>query len=402
VTQLAVHGGTPLLDRPLSSFWPPVDDETERKLVELYRSRKWTAFDEVEPEFAEAFARYHDATHGIFMINGTVTLQCALGAYGIGPGDEVIVPALTWYATAMAVVYLGATPVFVDVDPETLCIDPVKVEQAITERTRAIVPVHLYSSLADLDALMGLARRHDLVLVEDCAHVHGATFDGRGVGSIGHVGSFSFQQGKTMASAEGGACITSDPDVADRIFRMKQIGYGPGQFPFDGKAGPPPGLVCYPFRATGFQAVILHEQLRGLDELLERYARSAQYLEDRLSRTTRIRFQEPGSKVARRSWFGWVMLFDDPAFDGVTVSSLRGAMAAEGLPLSPTWGPVWEFNLFNLPPGAYRVDHPCIVTEAVTPRLLWLLHAYLGLGEEGVEAIAEVIEKVCDNVDALR
>jgi dTDP-4-amino-4,6-dideoxygalactose transaminase len=402
MTELAVRGGKPLLDRPLDTFWPPVDDETERKLVELYRSRRWTAFDEVEPAFAEAFARYHGATHGIFMVNGTVTLQCALGAYGVGPGDEVIVPALTWYATAMAVVYLGATPVFVDVDPETLCIDPEKVEQAITERTRAIVPVHLYSSLADLDALTALARKHQLVLVEDAAHVHGAVRDGQGIGSIGDVGSFSFQHGKTMASAEGGACITSDAEVADRIYRMKQIGYGPGQFPFDGKPGPPPGLICYPFRATGFQALILHEQLGGLDDLLDRYARSAAYLEDRLSQTTRIRFQQPGGKVDRRSWFGWVMLFDDPSFEDVPISAIRQAMAAEGLPLSPTWGPVWEFNLFNLPPEAYRVDHPCAVTEALTSRLLWLLHAYLGLGRDDLETIAEVIEKVCDNVDALR
>jgi dTDP-4-amino-4,6-dideoxygalactose transaminase len=402
VTELALRGGTPLLDRPLDSFWPPVDDETERKLVELYRSRKWTAFDAAEPEFAEAFARFHGAGHGIFMTNGTVTLQCALAAHGIGHGDEVIVPALTWYATAMAAVYLGATPVFVDVDPGTLCIDPSKVEAALTERTRAIVPVHLYSSLADLDCLAALARAHDAVLIEDCAHVHGAVRDGRGIGSIGDVGSFSFQQSKTMAAAEGGICITSDAEIAERIYRLKQIGYGPGQVPFDGKPGPEPGLICYPFRATGFQALILHGQLPGLAGLLDRYARAAQYLEERLGETTRIRFQQPGSKVDRRSWYGWVLLFDDPMFDGVTVAALRAALAAEGLPLSPTWGPVWRFNLFNLPAGAYRVEEPCTVTEQLSPRVLWLLHAYLGLEQKELDTIADVIEKVCDNLDELR
>ncbi len=111
-----------------------------------------------EQAFERAFADYHGAKHGIFMTNGTVTLQCALGALGVGPGDEVIVPALTWMATVMAVHYVGATPVFVDVEPDTLCLDPVKVRQALTAKTKAIIPVHLYGALADLDALLALAK----------------------------------------------------------------------------------------------------------------------------------------------------------------------------------------------------------------------------------------------------
>src|SRR6516164_2468986 len=154
--KLALLGGQPVFELPLdsSTMWPPVDELTAKKLQDLYYSRKWTAFDETDGIFAQAFAAHHGARHGIFTINGTVTLQCALGACGIGPGDEVIVPALTWYATAMAVHYLGARPVFVDVDPQTLCIDPDKIRAAITERTKAIIPVHLYGSMADMDRIM--------------------------------------------------------------------------------------------------------------------------------------------------------------------------------------------------------------------------------------------------------
>jgi L-glutamine:2-deoxy-scyllo-inosose/3-amino-2,3-dideoxy-scyllo-inosose aminotransferase len=135
----------------------PVDESTAQKLQELYYSRRWTAFDEAEPAFAQAFAAHQGAQHGIFTINGTVTLHCALAALGVGPGDEVIVPPLTWYATAIAVRHVGACPVFVDIEPDTLCIDPQKIEAAITERTKAIIPVHAYGSMADMDRIMAIA-----------------------------------------------------------------------------------------------------------------------------------------------------------------------------------------------------------------------------------------------------
>jgi dTDP-4-amino-4,6-dideoxygalactose transaminase len=403
-SKLALLGGKPVFEPPLqwSSFWPPVDDSTETKLTQLYRSRKWTAFDETEGAFAQAFANHHGARNGIFMVNGTVTLQCALGAYGIGPGDEVIVPALTWYATAMAAHYLGAKPVFVDIEPDTLCIDPAKIEAAITERTKAIIPVHLYGSMADMDRIMAIAKAHDLRVIEDCAHMHGGIWDGQGIGSIGEVGSFSFQQSKTMASAEGGICITSDAKIAERLFRMKHIGYGPGELQGKASSGPPADLLCYPFRATAFQALILHEQLHSLDARLERYGEAARYLEGRLSQSTRIRFQTRGRKADRQGYFGWVMIFDDPAYADIPLPAIQKAITAEGLPAIPTWDPVYRFILFNLKPEAYRIDQPCGVTEQVGSRILWLMHAYLGLQTIELERMADAIEKVMTHADALR
>src|SRR5262249_43640657 len=146
---------------------------------------------EQQPAFERAFAELHGARHGLCVANGTVALQLAFEALDLGPGDEVIVPGLTWQATAAAALDVNAVPVLVDVEPDTWCLAPAAVEAAITPRTRAVVAVHLYNSLADLDALTALCREHDLFLVEDCAHSHGSAWNGRGVGTVGHVGCFS-------------------------------------------------------------------------------------------------------------------------------------------------------------------------------------------------------------------
>ena len=185
MSELALLGGKPVFEQSLDwrTFWPPVTESTAKALLELYYSREWTAFDGAETAFAAAFAAHHGAKHGIFTVNGTVTLHIALAALGVGPGDEVIVSPLTWYSTAMAVRHVGAIPVFVDIERDTLCIDPNKIEAAITGRTKAIIPVHAYGSMADMDRIMRIARQHDLKVVEDCAHMHGGLWNDEGIGN---------------------------------------------------------------------------------------------------------------------------------------------------------------------------------------------------------------------------
>nr|WP_053000226.1 DegT/DnrJ/EryC1/StrS family aminotransferase [Sphingomonas sp. Y57] len=403
MTDIAVFGGKPIFDKPLNWFdiWPPVTQNGEKALLDLYRSRQWSAFFPHERVFAEQFARHHQSKHGVFMANGTVTLQCALKALDVGPGDEVIVPALTWCATATAVHYLGATPVFVDIDAESLCLDPALVEAAITPRTRAIIPVHLYGAMADMPALLAIARRHDLRIVEDCAHMHGGLLDGRSAGSMGDVGSFSFQHSKTMASAEGGICITNDDAIAERIFRLSHIGYGPNQQQGAATEAPPPGMVCYPFRATAFQALILQDQLTTLNDRLVRYGQAVEYLEERLSRTTAVRFQKRAANTDRQGYFGWAMIFDHPDYRAISMPRIKEALVAEGVTVLPTWGPVYDYILFNLPRELYRIPAPCDVAHGVSPRMLWLIHPYLGLAAEEIEKIAEAIERVCGQIHRL-
>ena len=403
-SELAVSGGTPVCSEPLQPPpWPPVSEHTADRLRDLYLSGGWSFNSEAEQEFERAFAGYHGAKHGIFMVNGTVTLQCALGALGIGTGDEVIVPALTWMATAMAVHYVGATPVFVDIEPDTLCLDPQKTREAITERTRAVIPVHLYGSMADLDVVLDLAAEHDLAVIEDCAHMQGGKWRGRGVGSWGNVGSFSFQQSKTLSSGEGGICLTNDDDLADRLYRQKHIGYGRGLKQGEVDAGPPPGLTCHNFRGTAFQAAIVDEQLKGLEALIERYEKAAGLLCDRLAGVHGVRVQTRGRQASPQGYYSLAMLFDEGPIAAVPGSAIREALLAEGLPVSRSYGPVYRHTLYNVDTSQYRIaGGTCPVAEGTgADRLAQLWHPWLSAGEKTLRTIGDIVAKVAENAEAL-
>jgi len=208
--------------------------------------------------FEEEFAAYTGVDHCIGCANGTDALEILLKAGGIGPGDEVVVPALSWIATSEAASNIGATPVFVDVDPVTHTIDPSGIEAVISERTRAVVPVHLYGLPADMDAIIEIARAHDLFVLEDCAQAHGARHRGRTVGTIGHAGSFSFFPGKNLgAYGDAGGMITNDPDLAARARMISQHGQSKKKFEHE--------IEGRNSRLDGLQAAILSVKLRRLE-----------------------------------------------------------------------------------------------------------------------------------------
>ncbi len=224
---LAINGGTPVRTDPYPS-WPQTDDEEYVAAVaDVVRSGEWGGFPEPglhAGAFETAFAAYQGARHGVLMMNGTVTMEVACKALGIGWGDEVIVPALTFAATAYAPMAAGALPVFVDVTPDTWTIDPDAVEAAITDRTRAILPVHLGHQMADMDRIMQIAQAHGLAVIEDCAHAHGQQWQGRGAGCIGDLGSFSHQSSKILTSGEGGTLLTNDDALARRAHSLIDCG----------------------------------------------------------------------------------------------------------------------------------------------------------------------------------
>ena len=207
--------------------------------------------------FEQEFAAYCGASFGIGVGNGTDALHLALRAAGVGPGDEVITVAHTFFATAEAIVMVGATPVFVDIEPDTYLMDASQIEGRLTSRTRAILPVHLYGQMADMDAIMRIAARHNLVVVEDAAEAHGADYKGRRAGSIGHLGCFSFYYSKNLgAYGEAGAVVTSDADLARRLRRYRDHGseqrYHHAEYGFNS-------------RLDEIQAAILRVKLRYLD-----------------------------------------------------------------------------------------------------------------------------------------
>ncbi|MFO7956227.1 MAG: DegT/DnrJ/EryC1/StrS family aminotransferase [Candidatus Brocadiia bacterium] len=404
-TQLALTGGSPVSETPLKpEEWPPVDEQTAGKLKELYRSRQWSFHSPAEREFASAFANYHDAEHGIFMANGTVSLQCALAALGAGKGDEVIVPALTWMATAMAARYVRATPVFVDVEPSTLCLDPDKLEEAITPRTRAAIPVHLYGSMADMERILAICKRNDVHVVEDCAHVQGGGWNGRGVGSWGKVGSFSLQQSKTLSCGEGGICITNDEDLADRIYRLKHIGYAPESEQGRPSGTPPADLVCHNFRATAFQALIAREQLRSLPDRIEKYEANAGRITERLASVAGVRVQSRGRLAGPQGYYAIVFIFDEEPCARLSRDTIVEALRAEGLNAGGSYGPVYSHALWNVPEDRYRVQGGrCEVAEyAATDRAVLLSHRWLGTDQQTVDTVAEIVAKVAAGAEELR
>jgi L-glutamine:2-deoxy-scyllo-inosose/3-amino-2,3-dideoxy-scyllo-inosose aminotransferase len=402
--KLALLGGKPVSPESIAPpAWPPTDEKTAAKLAELYLSRQWSFNSPTEQAFEKAFAKYHDAEHGIFMANGTVTLQCALEAMGIGRGDEVIVPALTWIATAMAVHYVGAKPVFVDIEPDTLCLDPKAAAAAITSKTAAIIPVHIYGSMANLDEILKLAKRHNLAVIEDCAHMQGGKWNQRGVGSHGHVGSFSFQQSKTLSSGEGGICLTHDAQLAEKIYRCKHIGYPPASRQGGAKSGPPQGLTCFNYRGTAFQALILREQLRKLKGLIARYNRSAERLTEALENSRGLRAQAPGKKASPQGYYAFVVLSDQSPLAEANPYLVRHAISLEGVATGGTYGPVYSHKLFNLRPGQYRIhEGSCPVAEGPAfEQVIVLNHQMLSAPASSIDRIAKILLKVERHAETL-
>ncbi|HUI89145.1 MAG TPA: DegT/DnrJ/EryC1/StrS family aminotransferase [Anaerolineales bacterium] len=221
ITELAILGGPKTRVEPYPE-WPVWDERDIEAVIAVVKSGRWGGFPYPGPrtaELARRFAEFQGGGYAVPMINGTVTMEVALRAADIGWGDEVIVPAYPFQATAA-----GAIPVLVDIDPNTYGIDPKAAEQAITSRTKAVMPVHLGHQMADMDAITALADEHDLIIVEDCAHAHGAKWCGKGAGTIGHFGSFSLQSSKTLTSGEGGILLRRTPELAAKAASIIDCG----------------------------------------------------------------------------------------------------------------------------------------------------------------------------------
>lgn len=229
-------------------------------------------------QFEEQFAEFCNAKHAIAVFNGTVALHLALIALDIKLGDEIIVPDLTYIASANAAVYCGATPVFADVDPVTWTLDPLDVKCKITPRTKAIMPVHLYGHPAEMDELLELAKQHHLFVIEDAAEAHGAEYKGRRVGAIGDIGTFSFYGNKIITTGEGGMIVTNNDDLMRRIRLYKGQGMDPERrywFP----------VIGYNYRMTNIQAAIGVAQLERIGWLIERRIEVAQWYLEELAET---------------------------------------------------------------------------------------------------------------------
>ncbi|HEY9159404.1 DegT/DnrJ/EryC1/StrS family aminotransferase [Candidatus Binatus sp.] len=346
---LAILGGPPLRTRPFAT-WPVFDAREREQLDDVLTSSNWGGFpspNRKAAEFAAAFAAYHGARFAIPTTSGTSALEVALKALGIGAGDEVIVPAITFAATAYAAVACMARPIFADVSAANACIDPDCVKRLITRRTKAIVPVHYGASLADLDALTEISRAHSIALVEDCAHVPGAQFRGRGVGTHGALGCFSFQSTKPMTAGEGGMITTDDPDLEQRCQSLINCGR---RRPGDTFEGP---LMGANYRMTEWQCGILLAQLARLPEQIERKSRAAARLREGLGAIKGISPIARDPRVTREVIYAFVFLVDESAL-GVSRNRFVRAMRAEGIPCGVGNDPVYRSALLPRESAVYR------------------------------------------------
>lgn len=309
--------------------------------------------------FEDGFAARHGVAHAIATPSCTSALHLALTALGIGPGDEVVVPDLTWIATAAPVTYLGATPVFVDVVPGTWCIDPASVEAAIGERTRAILAVDLYGNLPDYAALRTLAERYGLALIEDAAQAIGSTRGGRPAGTFAEVGVFSFHGSKTLTTGEGGMLITDNGRIAERARALQDHGRSPGDHSFDCSE------VGFKYRMTDMQAALGLSQLERLDELVDqKRALFARYREG-LGDLPGIAWNAPGDDVRACPWMTTIVLRDRPA--GAR-DALARHLAERGIDTRPMFPPLSSTGAFCKRTGARRARQRNRVAHELGPR----------------------------------
>ncbi|MBL1078298.1 DegT/DnrJ/EryC1/StrS family aminotransferase [Nocardia sp. 2] len=336
---LALHGGAPVRGDAPWPRWPHYDDRTEREVLAALRSDRWSVTwpgrdggKSRERLFGEAFARYNGAAYGVSVDHGSSALVIALEALGVGPGDEVIVPALTWVAPATAVLRVGAIPVLVDVHPESGCLTGESVRGGLSARTRAVIAVHLACTTVDLDEVGAVADAAGIALIEDCSQAHGARWAGRAVGTVGCAGVFSLGAAKTLAGGEGGAVITDRQHLYQRmlLLRADSRGYtadapGPGEYELVERGDIMGANYCMP----EMTAAVLLDQLPRLDAQHEHRERRAKELEAGLAAVPGLAPIPVPRQVDRRAVYEYGIRFQPGTFGAAPIEAVAAALTAE-------------------------------------------------------------------------
>ncbi|MEV6151663.1 DegT/DnrJ/EryC1/StrS family aminotransferase [Nonomuraea sp. NPDC052129] len=392
---LALHGGTPVRSAPWPA-WPPPLDPAQRALVtEVLESGQWGATQggSTVADLTAAFAHRSGVPYGVAVGNATLGLFAALRGLGVGRGDEVIVPAYTFVASATAVLLAGATPVIVDVNPVDLHLSPEAVEAALTDKTAAIMPVHLAGSPADMDPHNALAARHGLVVVEDTAQAHGATYKDRPVGGLGDAGVYSFQASKALTAGEGGLIVCRDESAYEAIWSVCNLGRRLGGQWY----GHP--SVGWNLRLTEIQAALLLPWLDRLDAEIDRREAFCAAVERELTAgrgaahsgesvvagSVSVVPRPPGT--TRDSRHLLMLRFHEP----VDREFLLAAMAAEGVPLEGGYPPLG--TMAALTREGARAE-PCPAAEAAAREVVWVRQSMLMDDPRHATHLTEALAKV--------
>ena len=411
--KLAITGGKALRKTPFTR-WPIATKGEAAALKDVLESTLWGG----QPfpgkhaaAFAAKFAKLNTAKYGQCVNTGTVAIQAALKAIGIKPGDEVIVPAYTWEGTVGPVLLVNAVPVFVDVDPDTYCLDAKLIEKAITPKTKAILPVHLGMRFADMDEILRVALKHNLKVVEDCAHAHGGMWKGKGAGSMGDMGAFSFQSSKLITSGEGGAVITNNLEYMELV--QSYINAGRASLTDKYKKR----IIGFNYRLGEFQAAVLGAQLERMPKQSAIREKNMKRFEARLQKTCGIGLLKPDPRITRLAPYGYVIKYFAEKVKGIPRAAFVAAMQLEGVHCDGLfYEPVYKSSLFPVDatdfpalswgrekPLDLRSMYSCPESEkAAYQEAVWFPHQHFLGTTKDVDDIADAIHKVLENVEELR
>jgi dTDP-4-amino-4,6-dideoxygalactose transaminase len=404
--KLALLGGKPVRTKPFPS-WPVFGKTEEKRLLRVLRSGKWGRLHGPEvADFENRFAAMHGCKDGIAVVNGTVSLRIALIAAGIRAEDEVIIPPYTFFSTASAVIESNAVPVFADIDLDTFNLDPKAVEATITPRTRAVIPVHFAGQPADMKAIMAIARKRKLVVIEDAAHAHGASYRNKPAGSLGHIASFSFQSSKNMTAGEGGILTTNDSALAESCRSIHNCGRVPTGVWYEHH------VVSGNYRLGEFQGAVLNAQLDRLEAQTQTRDRNGRYLAAKLGRLPGVFPQKRPADCTRHSYHLFMLRIDRRKFVAPRAAVLK-ALQAEGIPCSAGYGfslhqqPMFRNKAFGpyVPKALPKLDYrrtACPNSDLICREQCVWLEQNIFLGSRGdMDDIVRAFEKVFENREIL-
>lgn len=400
----ALLGGQPVRKGPFAS-WPVFDEKEQEALLKVLRSGKWfRGYGECVTRFEETYAARMGVKRCVATANGTSALMVSMSALGVQAGDEVLLPPYTFIACVNAILALNALPVFVDTDPETFQIDPRKIEPAVTDRTVAVMPVHLGGNVADLDAILAVTRKHNLAVVEDTCQAHLAEWRGRKAGTYGNAGAFSFQASKNLNSGEGGAILTNDEALADHCYAFhnnsRERKVGGYKFTYVRRGAN--------FRMTEFQGAILLAQMTRLEEQARRREENAQYLTSMLKEVSGITPARMYEGCTRNAYHLYMFRYNSEAFAGLPRATFLKALSAEGVSASGGYTPMNTLpfiretlrsrgfqRLFSKDRLArWDEKNECPANDRLCTQAVWITQSvFLGTRTD-MDQIAEAVRKV--------
>ena len=411
----ALLGGTPAIGHSWPSWpvWNP--DKDEPGLLKVMRSGVWSR-NRVVDEFERRWAEILDIKRCLTVVNGTNALNASLAQYEVGWGDEVLVTPYSFIASVSCVVFNGAIPVFVDVDPETFQMDPAKIEEKITPETRAIIPVHILGLPCEMDPIMEIARKHDLIVIEDACQAWLAEYDHKKLGTFGHAGCFSFQNSKNIPMGEGGAIVSNDDAFMDRCYSYHNYGNPYGSVA--GELSPGAVRIGTKLRLTEYQAAIGLAQLERLEGETELRNQNASLLKSEIETTPGITHYRLYPKVNRAAFHLFPFRYDQQEFKGLSRSKFIAALKSEGVPCYDGYRPLnkMPFLKNTLESKFYRKFYPsakldynrymeanhCPLNDQLCEEAIWIPQNVLLGDTNDMKQIGVAISKIYENAESLK